>query len=200
MSPSRITTFIAFLVWLILCFISVVLSPDWPIFVPKWVHKYNKLPSSLLPVRLFFFFVLCMVLRELTGMIDNTEFQSRPPTNRGSVSGFYYTIQTADKAHTVCCQDSFERILKRSGHKAGYLQPSLVARVKNDGVLKWEKLYFLSPVFSTPCTEQIYLHGVKSNVWMMPRGASTRKCNKLLRSRVKLRRSQYFRRDAPTLR
>jgi hypothetical protein len=51
---------------------------------------------------------------------------------------------------------------------------------------------------STSCTGQIYLHGVKSSVWFMKRGASTRKLERLFRSRVKLRTSQGFRADAPT--
>jgi hypothetical protein len=42
-----------------------------------------------------------MALRERKGIMDMIEFQSRPPKNRGSVSGFYYTIQTGDKTHPV---------------------------------------------------------------------------------------------------
>jgi hypothetical protein len=42
-----------------------------------------------------------MALRERKGIMDVIEFQSRPPKNRGSVSGFSYTIQNGDKAHTV---------------------------------------------------------------------------------------------------
>jgi len=63
--------------------------------------EYNKFPSSLLPVRLLFLFVLCMALREQKGITDRIELESRLPMNCGSVSGFSSTIQTGDKAHTV---------------------------------------------------------------------------------------------------
>lgn len=42
-----------------------------------------------------------MALKERTGIIDKIEFQSRQPMKRGSVSFFYYTIRTGNKAHPV---------------------------------------------------------------------------------------------------